>query len=135
VTFSDKGDQILSGSDDQTVKLWDLQGNILLTIEAHANEVRSVEFSQDMKKILTSSADNTAKIWDMKGQLLRLLSGHQKYLRSAYFSPKGDKIVTASGDQFALIWPSTESIYTWLRDSDIYRLTSEDRQELSVNYE
>jgi WD40 repeat protein len=133
VNFSDNGDMIVSGSDDQTVKVWDLQGNILLNIDGHAGRVASVEFSPDMRYIISSSHDKTAKVWDMKGHLVRSLNAHTDWLRSAYFSPEGDRIVTASGDRTAMLvsW-SLRGIYEKIRDRDIYRLTSKDREELGI---
>ena len=63
VTFSPNGQYILTGSYDQTAKLWDLQGNELQEFAGHTGFVWSVAFSPDGKHILIGSADQMAKLW------------------------------------------------------------------------
>ena len=131
--FSKEGDLIVSGSADHTIKLWDLQGNIVQDIDAHYDEVTSVEFSPKTKHILSSSKDKTAKIWDMNGKLVKSMNAHNEWLRSAHFWTNGNKVVTASADKTALIWLGSHSIYDWLSHADMYQLTSKDLQELRLD--
>ncbi len=50
VAFSPDGQRVVSGSDDQTVRLWDaVTGVALQTLEGHSGLVRSVAFSPDGK--------------------------------------------------------------------------------------
>jgi WD40 repeat protein len=50
VAFSPDGKQVVSGSDDQTVRLWDAAtGAALQTLKGHTSLVRSVAFSPDGK--------------------------------------------------------------------------------------
>ena len=56
----------MSGSYDNTVKIWDAQtGQETLTLKGHSAEVNSVSFSPDGKRIVSGSQDNTLKIWDI----------------------------------------------------------------------
>ena len=66
------------GSDDNTVKLWDVaSGECLQTLEGHSHWVSSVSFSPDGKKLASGSGDNTVKLWDVQsGQCLQTLEGH-----------------------------------------------------------
>ncbi|MCP4641562.1 MAG: hypothetical protein GY851_14055, partial [bacterium] len=70
--------QILTGSHDDTAKLWDVAtGNVIRTFSGHANPVYSVAFSPDGARVLTGSNDNTAKLWDTAtGNVIRTFSGH-----------------------------------------------------------
>src|SRR5262249_45954435 len=78
VMFSPDGMRILTGSWDQTAKVWDAQtGTLLVDFRAHTSPVTSVSFSPDGTRILTGGADQMAKVWDARtGTLLLNLKGH-----------------------------------------------------------
>jgi WD40 repeat protein len=57
---------IATGSNDKTVKLWNLNGKELQTFTGHTDSVKSVAFSLDGKMIATGSSDKTIKIWEVK---------------------------------------------------------------------
>ena len=64
-SFSPDSSKIASGSDDNTVKLWDVtSGECLQTLEGHSDYVNSVSFSPDGTKVASGSEDNTIKIWE-----------------------------------------------------------------------
>ena len=63
VVFSSDGQTILTGSGDNTAKLWGLNGDPIQTFKGHKDEVTSVVFSPDGQTILAGSADSTAKLW------------------------------------------------------------------------
>jgi WD40 repeat protein len=59
------GQRIVTGSQDQTAKVWDAaDGKELLTFKGHKEWVLSAAFSPDGQRIATGSADRTAKIWE-----------------------------------------------------------------------
>ena len=104
--FSPDGQRIVTGSEDQTAKVWDAaSGQELLTLKGHGSAVWSVAFSPDGQRIVTGSADQTAKVWDAaSGKELLTLKGHGSRVWSVAFSPDGQRIVTGSGDQTAKVW-------------------------------
>jgi WD40 repeat protein len=58
--FSPDGTQIVSGSTDKTLRLWDaVSGAHLNTLKGHSDQVRSVTFSPDGTQIVSGSFDNT----------------------------------------------------------------------------
>jgi WD40 repeat protein len=64
VAFSPDGTRALTGSQDNTAKLWDATtGKEILSLPGHTQEVTSVSFSPDGQNVLTSSRDGTAIIW------------------------------------------------------------------------
>ena len=64
VAFSPDGTRVLTGSQDNTAKLWDAAtGKEILSLPGHTQEVTSVSFSPDGRNVLTSSRDGTAIIW------------------------------------------------------------------------
>jgi dsDNA-binding SOS-regulon protein len=104
VSFSPTGDAIATASSDKTAKLWDLQGNCLVTFTGHNDSVTSVSFSPTGDAIATASSDKTAKLWDLQGNCLVTFTGHNNSVTSVSFSPTGDRIATASSDKTAKLW-------------------------------
>src|SRR6266446_7468100 len=69
VAFSPDGKLLVTGSFDNTLKLWDVaSGKELKTYagpQGHTKQVLSVAFSPDGQFIASGGADNTLKIWDV----------------------------------------------------------------------
>ncbi len=65
MNFSTDNQFILSGSHDNTIKLWNiLTGECIRTLTGHIDYVVSVNFSTDNQFILSGSWDNTIKLWN-----------------------------------------------------------------------
>jgi WD40 repeat protein len=104
VSFSPDGKNILTGSQDSTARLWDLNGNLLQVFKGHNGFVFSAVFSPDSKSILTGSMDNTARLWDVHGKVLKEFKGHENGISSVAFSPDGKRVLTGSYDKTARLW-------------------------------
>lgn len=78
VCLSDDGRYALSGSWNDTLKLWDLHTrNCLNTFEGHSSVVESVQLAANMKYALSGSWDKTLKLWSIEtGGCLRTYVGH-----------------------------------------------------------
>ena len=111
VAFSKDGSRIISGSQDNTIRLWDSEGGQLLkSFRGHDGAVRTVAFAQSDQVILSGSHDNSIRKWNISEyeeiRVLqgRVLEGHVDAILSAGFSPDGERIVTASRDRTARTW-------------------------------
>ena len=106
VAFSPDGKQVLTGSHDETAKLWDrANGKLIRTFQGHTSYIDSVAFSMDGKLILTGSLDKTARLWDVStGKEIRAFEGHTGRIPSVAFSPDGKLILTGSFDKTARLW-------------------------------
>ncbi len=93
--------KIVSGSDDNTVRIWDMQGNQLAECRGHQGEVTSVCITAD-GKIVSGSRDKTVRVWDMQGNLLVGCSGSGGFI-SVCVTKEG-RIVAGSNKGTMLVW-------------------------------
>jgi WD40 repeat protein len=109
---------IASGSDDNTVRLWDISGNpIAQPLRGHEESVSSVAISPDGKMIASGSDDNTVRLWDISGNPIgQPLRGHEESVSSVAISPDGKMIVSGSYDYTVRLWRGSwrDSWRTWL---------------------
>ena len=64
VCFNSKGNTLMTGSSDTTVRLWDVEtGTCRQVLEGHKEEIFSCAFNYDGDTIITASKDNTCRIW------------------------------------------------------------------------
>ena len=67
VTYSPDGISLVSGSSDNTVKLWDVQtGGIVKTFHGHTQCVQCVSVSADFVRIASGSYDHTIRLWNIQ---------------------------------------------------------------------
>lgn len=75
--FSADGTQALTGSADNTIKLWDVAtGKVLRTFSGHIGSVKSVAFSKDGRQVVSAADDATLRVWDLASgrQLVQMVS-------------------------------------------------------------
>ena len=110
--FSPDGRRILSGSADQSVRLWDADtGQPIRTLEGHTGPVNSVAFSRDGHRIVSGSDDQTVRLWDADtGQPIRTLVGNTHAVRSVAFSPDGRRIASGGQDKTVRLWDADTGV-------------------------
>jgi WD40 repeat protein len=106
VAISHDGTQIISGSDDNTVRIWDAQtGAAVHELKGHSSHVYSVAISHDGTQIISGSADKTVRIWDAQtGAAVHELKGHSSVVTSVAISHDGTQIISGSDDDTVRIW-------------------------------
>lgn len=82
------GNRIVSGSDDNTLKVWSASsGECLHTLVGHTGGVWSSQMSNNI--IISGSTDRTLKVWNAdNGSCIHTLSGHTSTVRCMHLHDK-----------------------------------------------
>jgi WD40 repeat protein len=92
--------QVVSGSGNKTVQLWDaVTGAVLQTLDGHSGWIDSVAFLPDGRQVVSGSTDKTVQLWDAAtGTVLQTLESYSDYISSVIlfssvaFSPKSQAV-------------------------------------------
>ena len=100
------GERALSASDDDTLKLWDLEtGQMLKALEGHSSSVTDVALFPDGRRALSASWDKTLKLWNLEtGQVLKTLEGHSNEVTAVALFPDSRRALSASWDKTLKLW-------------------------------
>jgi len=108
VSFSPDGERVVSGSEDKTIRIWDIETGDMVSgpFRGHNDGVLSVSFSPDGKRVVSGSRDKTIRIWDVEtGDIVSgPFRGHTDSVNSVSFSPNGKRVVSESFDDTIRIW-------------------------------
>ena len=105
VKYSPDGTRIVSGANDNTVKVWNAETGALLNTLQVTSVVNAVAYSPDGTKIVSGSDDQNVKVWDAEtGALLNTLEGHTRLVNSVGYRPDGTRIVSGSSDNTIKVW-------------------------------
>jgi small GTP-binding protein len=104
--FDLDGNRALTGSADNTVRLWDLKTEqCLSTLNGHKGWVWSVAWSADQRQALSCSDDNTVRLWDIEtGKCIRVLEGHTGAVKEVMWSANQRHALSSSQDNTVRLW-------------------------------
>ena len=107
LAWSPDGRRLASASHDQTVRVWELDGERRpLILEGHGDRVTAVAWSPDGRRIASSGEDGTVRIWDPDSSPDPLhLRDPSGAIGSLSWSPDGRRIASSSwDDRIVRIW-------------------------------
>ncbi|KAG9390876.1 Protein tyrosine kinase [Carpediemonas membranifera] len=108
IAFTSDSESLISGSWDQTAKvwweLWDCEQTIT-TMKGHTDTIECVAVSPDGNIVVSGSRDHTVKVWNVsEDKLERTLDGQSGFITSLAFSADGRLLASGSSASSIRIW-------------------------------
>jgi len=110
VAISSDGQFALSGSWDNSLRLWDLNlGTTSRRFVGHTKEVMTVSFSPENRQIVSGSRDRTIRLWNTLGECKYVIgeNGHTSWVTGVRFANQPNSMIISGGwDKLVKVWNS-----------------------------
>ncbi len=105
VAYTPDGQILVTGSLDNTVRIWQADGLLLHTLTDHTDRVRALAITPDGQTLATTGSDRTVRIWDLpSGHLRNVLKGHTNTVHALAISPDGTTVASGGNDETIVLW-------------------------------
>ncbi|KIK55713.1 hypothetical protein GYMLUDRAFT_248521 [Collybiopsis luxurians FD-317 M1] len=106
VAYSPGGQYVVSGSADDTVRIWNAQTGVQVgkPLSGHIGTVTSVAYSPDGQYVVSGSLDETVRIWNAQ---------------TIAYSPDGQYVVSGSDNDTVRIWNAQTGVQEYLAISEL----------------
>lgn len=106
VSVSPDGNNIISASGDETVKIWNWKGELLNNQSEHEDQVWVVRYSHQNNLFASSGFDKKIIVWHIEENNLKTMSltGHMQRVYDLSFSANDKFIASSSKDGTVRIW-------------------------------
>ncbi|KAF4453136.1 vegetative incompatibility HET-E-1 protein [Fusarium austroafricanum] len=119
ISFSYDSSLIVSGSFDETVRVWDVvTGESIHVLHGHTGYISSVTFSGSNYQIASASIDKTIRIWDGKqGEIINTLhvfESSEVEASSLALSNDGEFVACGFIDEGVQVWNTKTGFCIWI---------------------
>lgn len=134
VAISPDGKTILSGSGDNTARLWDVPATLSSSgnrvsvkkeraiLKAHSQAVEAVAIAPDGKTFVTGSWDRTVKFWNADGTMRKSVGPYESGVLGLGFAPDGKQLAIGLGQPGGNQTPGTVQVLSggpgWATDAE-----------------
>jgi WD40 repeat protein/serine/threonine protein kinase len=95
---------LLTGSEDTTLRLWDLSAGRSSALHGSVASVGSVAFSADGSLIASTDRSRAFSVWDAEAGLALDLRGHHRAVSALAFLPGSSRLASAALDGTLRVW-------------------------------
>jgi len=93
---------ILSWGMDKTLRVWDVDGKLLITMRGHEKWIDGALILRD-GQLLSWGGDATLRVWDVDGNSIRVMRGHEADINGAIELANG-QLLSWSADKTLRVW-------------------------------
>ncbi|MEO1392804.1 MAG: NB-ARC domain-containing protein [Cyanobacteria bacterium J06634_5] len=108
LSFTPNSQQLVSGGEDKTIKVWDVDTGVCqTTLEQHRDSVRSLTISEDGRFLASGGDDCQVILWDFhRRKAIQAMPTQQSRIWSVALQQQGGKLLlSAGGDkQRLMLW-------------------------------
>ncbi len=101
IAITPDGKKVVSGSDDETIKIWNLEtGELDKTLIGHSQEVRTIAISPDGQMIVSGSYDGTVRSWNIEtGEETSIIEKYSSGVQFVAIHPDGNMIASTGASK------------------------------------
>lgn len=123
------GRVLASGSDDRTVKFWDVASRTCLgTFAGHRGSINSIAIHANNRYLISGGEDGKTRLWDLeKSQCLQTYKQHGNWVSAVAFAPNAPVFASGAHDGTIRLWNISTGKYDELhghKNSVVIRFSS-----------
>ncbi len=106
VVFTADNNYIITSSDDNTCKVWEVSsGKLIRSFDNHNKRINGIDYNPIDNLILTYSEDASICIWKLdQSAPLYKLNGHSENINKAVFNPLKREVISVADDDILIVW-------------------------------
>jgi WD40 repeat protein len=133
------GRQVVSASDDGTIRSWDIgSGYPLISIKTQKDYIRALTALPDSRGVITGSYSGIIQVWDLNtGCEIRRFSGHTARVNAVAAPPDGKVFISAASDNTLRLWnlaSGAEEIIVDAHEDEVNGLVVDRSGKFAVSY-